>query len=185
MRLPRIRRISFSERVESSVSPMRTVPPTIRPSPSGSNRMMDSAVTLFPQPDSPTIPIVSPRRTSNETPSTARTTPSRVKNRALKSRTDSTMSASATAPDAAPPPEIVASDCAAMLVMARNSQPPGDARIERIAQAVADQIDGEDGEREHQAGKEDDPRRELEVRPAGGDDIAPARDLRRRPCTEE
>jgi hypothetical protein len=37
-------------------------------------------VTLLPQPDSPTIASVSPRATENETPSTARTTPSRVKN---------------------------------------------------------------------------------------------------------
>ena len=34
--------------------------------------MIESAVTLLPQPDSPTIPSVSPGNTSNDTPSTAR-----------------------------------------------------------------------------------------------------------------
>ena len=34
--------------------------------------------TLLPEPDSPTIPSVSPRSTSKETPSTALTTPSSV-----------------------------------------------------------------------------------------------------------
>ena len=35
-------------------------------------------VTLLPEPDSPTMPSVSPRSTANETPSTALTTPSSV-----------------------------------------------------------------------------------------------------------
>ena len=38
--------------------------------------MIDSEVTLLPQPDSPTSPSVSPARTEKLTPSTARTTPS-------------------------------------------------------------------------------------------------------------
>jgi hypothetical protein len=40
--------------------------------------MMERAVTLLPLPDSPTIPIVSPASSENETPSTALTTPSWV-----------------------------------------------------------------------------------------------------------
>src|SRR5437016_3543220 len=39
----------------------------------------------FPHPDSPTSPRVSPASSSNDTPSTARTTPSRVKNCVLRS----------------------------------------------------------------------------------------------------
>ncbi len=39
---------------------------------------MERAVTLLPLPDSPTIPIVSPASSENETPSTALTTPSWV-----------------------------------------------------------------------------------------------------------
>src|SRR5664280_2479432 len=46
-----------------------------------------SAVTLLPDPDSPTIPRVRPGATANEIPSTARTTPSSVRNRTLRSFT--------------------------------------------------------------------------------------------------
>ena len=45
----------------------------------GSSRSNECAVTLLPQPDSPTSPSVSPGLMSNVTPSTARTTPSWVK----------------------------------------------------------------------------------------------------------
>jgi hypothetical protein len=41
--------------------------------------MIDSAVTVFPHPDSPTMPSVSPLSMWRSTPSTARTTPSSVK----------------------------------------------------------------------------------------------------------
>ena len=54
-------------------------PPTMRPGGSGTSRMIDSAVTLLPQPDSPTIASVSPRRTWNETSSTALNSPELVK----------------------------------------------------------------------------------------------------------
>ena len=42
--------------------------------------MIDRLVTLLPQPDSPTRPMISPRSTWKSMPSTARTTPSRVWN---------------------------------------------------------------------------------------------------------
>ena len=42
------------------------------------SRNNDKEVTLLPQPDSPTIAKVSPSDTEKETPSTERTTPSRV-----------------------------------------------------------------------------------------------------------
>src|SRR5205085_3989782 len=45
------------------------------PSVGVSRRAISRAVVDFPQPVSPTIPSVSPRRTSNEMPSTARTAP--------------------------------------------------------------------------------------------------------------
>ena len=57
-----------------------TEPPITRPGGSGTSRITDSAVTLLPQPDSPTIASVSPRRTVNETSSTARNSPEFVKN---------------------------------------------------------------------------------------------------------
>jgi hypothetical protein len=41
---------------------------------------MDSAVIVLPDPDSPTMPTISPRSTSKSMPSTALTVPPDVKN---------------------------------------------------------------------------------------------------------
>ena len=49
--------------------------------------LIDSAVTLFPEPDSPTIASVSPGLTSNDTPSTARTVPRSPRNSVTRPRT--------------------------------------------------------------------------------------------------
>src|SRR5699024_11800027 len=51
----------------------------------------DCARTLLPLPDSPTIPNVFPGLISNDTPSTAFTTPDEVSNRTCKSFTSSTL----------------------------------------------------------------------------------------------
>src|SRR4051812_50230120 len=51
------------------------------------SRRTDIIVTLLPEPDSPTIPSTSPWPSVNETPSTARTTPSSVLKETLRSRT--------------------------------------------------------------------------------------------------
>jgi len=53
------------------------------------SRSTDIIVTLLPEPDSPTIPSTSPWPSVNETPSTARTTPSSVLKETLRSRTSS------------------------------------------------------------------------------------------------
>src|SRR4051795_818423 len=53
------------------------------------SRMMDITVTLLPDPDSPTMPSTSPGEMSNETPSTARTSPSSVRKETRRSRTSS------------------------------------------------------------------------------------------------
>jgi hypothetical protein len=50
---------------------------------------IDIIVTLFPEPDSPTTPRVSPGRTANEMPSTAFTIPSSVLKYVRRSRTSS------------------------------------------------------------------------------------------------
>src|SRR3954465_15255563 len=47
----------------------------MRPGGCGTRPMMESAVTLLPQPDSPTMPRVRPRSRRKSTPSTARTWP--------------------------------------------------------------------------------------------------------------
>ena len=74
MSLPRTRRISSSDSSRRSRPLKRMRPLTMRPAGRVTRRMTDSALTDFPQPDSPTSATVSPDRTSQETPSTARTT---------------------------------------------------------------------------------------------------------------
>src|SRR6266545_4251524 len=74
-----------------------------------------SEVTLFPQPDSPTMPSVSPRAMSNEMPLTAYTVPRRVENSTRRSST-------------------LRSDSLAATKL----------RVERLAQAVADEVEPED-----------------------------------------
>jgi hypothetical protein len=51
--------------------------------------MMLSAVTLLPQPDSPTMPSVRPRSRLKSTPSTARTSPASVSKTVVRPRTSS------------------------------------------------------------------------------------------------
>ena len=64
--LPRIFCISFSESRTRFFSSKRTEPDTIRPGGWGTSLKMDRAVTLFPQPDSPTSPRVIPREIEKE-----------------------------------------------------------------------------------------------------------------------
>ena len=76
--LPRSSRRSSSPSSTRSRPPKRIrLPGSILPGGSMS-RMIESAVTLFPEPDSPTTPSVRPALTSRSTPSTARTSPERV-----------------------------------------------------------------------------------------------------------
>ena len=78
MALPRTLRISGSAS-SSRLRPSNSMRPSaMRAGGIGSRRRIDIEVTLLPQPDSPTIASVSPGITSKLTPSTARTTPSRV-----------------------------------------------------------------------------------------------------------
>ncbi len=72
--LPRMWRIASSDSVLSSWPSSLMLPPTIEPPP-GSRFMIDNAVIVLPQPDSPTMPSVSPGSTWSVTPSTACTTP--------------------------------------------------------------------------------------------------------------
>jgi hypothetical protein len=71
--LPRISRISASDFVTRS-SPLNSIrPPTMRAA-GGNTRNNVSARVLLPEPDSPTIPKVSPASRRSDTSSTARTT---------------------------------------------------------------------------------------------------------------
>src|SRR5207247_10101088 len=72
--VPRIDSISSSERSARSRPLNRMRPPAIRLA-RGSNRMIESAVIDLPEPDSPTMPSVSPASTVSDTWSTARISP--------------------------------------------------------------------------------------------------------------
>src|SRR5688572_16303629 len=86
---PRTLRISYSDR-SRRLRPLNMIrPDTMRPAGSETSRMIDSAVTLLPQPDSPTSATVSPSCTSQLTPSTARTSPLDVENCVARFSTDS------------------------------------------------------------------------------------------------
>src|SRR5256885_13352519 len=80
----------------------------MRPGGVGISRMMLRAVTLLPEPDSPTMPSVSPRLMWKSIPSTARTTPSSVKKYVFSPLTSS--SRSAMTPPLARYPNWLASD---------------------------------------------------------------------------
>ncbi len=84
---PRSARIASIGSVVSSWPSKQIEPPTMRPVSGAISRRIDSAVTDLPQPDSPTMPSVSPAARSKEMPSTARTMPSAVKKWVSRSRT--------------------------------------------------------------------------------------------------
>src|SRR3989442_4966759 len=93
---PRSCRISFAVLASRSSRSKGICPPTMRPPGSGTRRRIDRDVIDWPEPDSPTMPSVSPRRTENVAPSTAFTTPRRVWIWVRSSLTSSSASAIAT-----------------------------------------------------------------------------------------
>ena len=70
MRLPRIRRISTGD-LASRSSPSKCIEPLTMCAAVGSRRRIESARVVLPEPDSPTIPSVSPALSVSETSSTA------------------------------------------------------------------------------------------------------------------
>src|SRR5580698_762056 len=96
-----------------------------------------SPVTDLPAPDSPTTPSTSPLAISRETPSMARSVWWRVANSTCRLRTERT----------------------GTLIELNLSGQRGSSefRIERVAQPVAEQVDGQDQRRQRQAGEGDDP----------------------------
>ena len=68
IRSPRILRISSAGSLSRSRPSNMTSPASIRPGPARRGRMIDSDVTLLPQPDSPTRPMISPRSTWKSMP---------------------------------------------------------------------------------------------------------------------
>src|ERR1700694_5326136 len=107
--------------------------------PGGSIRPITARpVTDFPAPDSPTTPSTSPLAISKEMPSMARSTLCRVANSTRRLRTESTGS-------------VIRLDT---LELWRVSS---EFWIERVAQPVAKQIDGEDQRGERKPGESHDP----------------------------
>src|SRR5574340_818634 len=110
---PRIARTCASLILRTSLPARVTVPSAILPCGPWMSRISDSAVTDFPEPDSPTMASVWPASREKLTPSTALTTPSRVKNWVFR------------------------------LFTSRSAISVFHPHIERIAQAVAHQNEGE------------------------------------------
>src|SRR5438552_2608421 len=144
MRRPRSRRISFSRRPRR-LWPRKITSPEIR-AVFGRRPRIDIDVTLLPEPDSPTIPSTSFSWTSNDTPSTAFTTPSSVGNSTCRSRTERMA-----------PSGISASSTGSRSVSV------GRLRVQGIAQAVAEEIDRKHGQEDEQTGEVD------QIRDAGAD----------------
>src|SRR3954453_6085108 len=124
--LPRMSSRLLSGSVARSKPSKRTEPPTIFAGGCGRSPMIERAVTDLPQPDSPTTPSVLPFSTSKLTPSTARTTPSRVKKCVWRSSTSRMANLGLLRP-----------------------------RVERVAQAVRDEVRAEDERRDREARNQD------------------------------
>src|SRR5216683_143462 len=175
MSLPRMRRIAASSRSSRSTPWKRMAPETIRPGGVWMRRRIDSEVTDLPQPLSPTIANVSPSATEIETPSTARTTPSRVKKYVRRSSTSRSGFAAAAA--ATTRISTAAAVTTSSSQASRSSHPPGETRVERVAQPVADEVDRQDGKRQADPWEKDDVIGNLEEAASLGHDVAPARDV--------
>ncbi len=85
---PRTWHISLSESGTRSLPRNRMHPSSISAGGAGRSFRMDSAVTVFPHPDSPTSPSVSPGNRENETPNRARTFPFSVRKETVRSLTE-------------------------------------------------------------------------------------------------
>src|SRR3954452_6134625 len=148
MSRPRILRSSASERPRRSRPSKIACPLVTRPA-RGRMPRIASEVTLLPQPDSPTMPSVSPGATSNETPLTACTVPRWVQNCTRRSFTDSRLKSAS--------PQL---------------------GVERLAQRVADQVEPERRHDDRAAGNDREERRGLKVRVRLGEHCAPLRPRR-------
>src|SRR5919205_274803 len=146
---PRTRRRARWLKPRRSRPSKRAVPERTRPA-RGRRPSSASAVTLFPQPDSPTMPSVSPGPISKEIPFTACTVPPPVQKWTRRSSTLKRAS-SGTAEDApAEEPE--------RLPLAEPAHAAAELRVERLTQAVADQVEAEHGDGDREDVREEDHR---------------------------
>src|SRR5581483_9171170 len=154
--LLRIARISDGPSGTRSRPCHRICPATMRAGGIATSLRTESAVTVLPQPDSPTTPSVSPAAIARSTPSTARTMPSSVEKCTLRPRISSSG--------------------------AKSHHP---ARVERIAQPVADEVDRQHGEKDRAAGKQRPVRGDGEVVLGVVKNTAPGRDVGRKAEAEK
>src|SRR4029079_13682548 len=106
----------------------------------------------------PTMPSVSPASSVHDTPSTERTVPPTVSKCVCRSSTSS-------------------SGAERVSILAAASELPRQPRVERVAQTVAEQVDREHGQREQDAGVQDDVEGDRGEVDALGPHVAPARSL--------
>src|SRR6267143_1133739 len=148
IRAPRTRRMASGSLASRSSSSKRMRPAATRPG-GGTSRMMDSEVTLFPQPLSPTSPSTSPLSIEKLTPSTARRTPSSVWKWVSR------------------PSTVRRAGTLAVRLTWRVTLHL-QARIKGIAQPVAEEIDGKHGQHDGEPGEGGEP-------PGGGEVVPPIR----------
>src|SRR5579863_980990 len=125
------------------------------------SRMIDSAVTLLPEPDSPTMPSVSPRCRSKLSPLTARTMPSSVAKVTRRSLTASKAIRCYRTPRIGAPNAPSGLPCIFRTFLRTPAPRPW---IERIAEPFSDQIERHDSEDDQHARDECQPRRTEHVR---------------------
>src|SRR5215217_8459034 len=158
MRRPRSARISASLLSKMLLPSNSTRPRGISPGGSGIRRMIALAVTDLPEPDSPTRPKVWPRSIEKDTPSTAVRSPRRRRKRTVRSSSASTVSAISALRQAG---------------------------IEDVAQAVAEQVEGQHRVADGEAREGRDQRRGFHVVAGGGEVGAPVGRRRRRSQPQE
>src|SRR3954470_8611924 len=146
MSRPRMSRRPDSGRSSTDVCPRWTVPETWADR--GSSRVSAIAVTLLPQPDSPTRASTSPGATVKLTVSTARTGPSSVRNETVNSRTDSSGSLIGGSP--------------------ADRSSGGLPGVEGVAQAVAEQVQPQREQHDAHPGQHAEPRPAPEQRRGAG-----------------
>src|SRR5690349_12385810 len=159
MRVPRMARRSASDLVVSSSPSSRIEPLSTAIAAFGSKPITACAVTDLPEPDSPTTQTISLAATVRLMPRTAcgrSPLPLMATERLATSRTGALM-----------------------------SDPLRHLGIERVAQAIAQYVDGENSHRKTDAGIDDVVREQAEHLPALGDDVTPSRNLRRHTDAEE
>src|SRR5436190_14548337 len=160
---PRIRVPASAGDRASRSSPAKTIPPLSIAALAGRTPRIARASVVFPQPDSPTRPMISPRRSDRLTLSSTRATP-------LSAWNESDSAVTSSSGGAASPGTVGA---------------PSDARVEHVAQSVAQQVEPHDDEQDRDARRGRVPPRLRQEFAAFRDHAAPFRRRRRGAETEK